>query len=318
MPQRSLSDEKYLLDLAAQVLAEPDYLWQHCFPDLVGDPGADGRPRPLPVDGYFPRHRLIVEYWERQHSAPVPIMDEGLSVSGVSRGHQRRLYDRRRQDYADANGLRLVILDYRGFETYPSGQLRRDPVRDVQTVASALRAAGAVAEPQRAAFGAASGPDAGGEGCIICRIVEGTAGSQAGGFLWRDDDSIAFLSRFPAAFGHSVVAPTRHHEQVTGDLTLHQYLGLHRVVYAVAEAVRLALAPERVYVFSVGSQPAEAHIQWHIVPCPPGLPLQQQRALLEAAATQPLQLSPEEAEHLAAQLRSNLPGWMRDRVRQPG
>jgi diadenosine tetraphosphate (Ap4A) HIT family hydrolase len=316
MPPRSLSDEKYLLDLAAQVLAEPDYLWQHCFPGLVGDPGTDGRPRPLPVDGYFPRHRLIVEYWEKQHSAPVSIMDEGQTVSGVSRGHQRRLYDQRRQAFADANGLRLVILDYRGFDAHPSGRLRRDPVRDVQIVASALRAAGVVAEPQRAAFRAASGPDAGGEGCMICRIVEGTGGPQAGLVLWRDDESIAFLSRFPAAYGHAVVAPTRHREQVSGDLTLHQYLGLHRVVHAVAEAVRLALAPERVYILSIGSQPLEAHIQWQVVPCPPGLPLEQQQlALLEAAGTQPLQLSTEDAEQLAAQLRSHLPAWMRGRTR---
>jgi diadenosine tetraphosphate (Ap4A) HIT family hydrolase len=315
VPPRSLSDEKYLLDLVAQVLAEPDYLWQHCFPGLVGDPGADGRPRPLPVDGYFPRHRLVVEYWERQHSAPVPIMDEGPSVSGVSRGHQRRLYDQRRQAFADANGLRLVILDYRGFEANPSGQLRRDPVRDLQIVASALRAAGAVTEPQRAVL-AASGTDAGGEGCTVCRIVESTAGPRSEGIVWRDGDSIAFLSPFPAAFGHTIVAPTRHWEQVTGDFTLHHYLGLHRVVHAVSEAVRLALAPERVYICSLGSQPLEAHVQWQIVPCPPGLPLgQQQLALLEAATAQPLQLTPEEAGQLAAQFRSHLPSWMRDRAR---
>jgi hypothetical protein len=80
------SDEKYILDLVAEVLAETDYRWQHRFPTLLGDPGKDGRRRPLPVDGFFPRNRLIVEYWERQHSAPVPVMDEGITVSGISRG----------------------------------------------------------------------------------------------------------------------------------------------------------------------------------------------------------------------------------------
>lgn len=109
----------------AELLAEPDYRWQHRFPSLLGDAGTDGRRQPLPVDGYFPRHRLIVEYWERQHSAPVAIMDEGPTLSGVSRGDQRRLYDQRRQGWADANGLRLLILDYRGFETDERGRLRR-------------------------------------------------------------------------------------------------------------------------------------------------------------------------------------------------
>ena len=75
MPPRIESDEKYILDLVAEILAEPDYRWQHRFPTLLGDPGKDGKRRPLPVDGFFPRHRLIVEYWETQHSAPIPIMD---------------------------------------------------------------------------------------------------------------------------------------------------------------------------------------------------------------------------------------------------
>src|SRR5512137_1720302 len=139
MTARNESDEKYVLDLVAQILAEPEYLWQHRFPSLLGDPGADGKPRPLPVDGYFPRHRLIVEYWERQHSAPVQFMDEGPTVSGVSRGHQRRLYDQRRQMWAEANGHQFVILDYRGFETDERGQLRRQPARDREIIAAALR-----------------------------------------------------------------------------------------------------------------------------------------------------------------------------------
>ena len=63
MTARSESDEKYILDLVARVLSEPDYRWQHRFPTLLGDPGKDGQRRALPVDGYFPRHRLIVEYW---------------------------------------------------------------------------------------------------------------------------------------------------------------------------------------------------------------------------------------------------------------
>ena len=141
MPPRTESDEKYILDLVAEILAEPDYRWQHRFPTLLGDPGQDGKQRLLPVDGYFPRHRLIVEYWERQHSAPVPIMDEGMTVSGVSRGDQRRLYDQRRQAWAAANGLQFVILDYRGFETDQQGRLQRNPARDRLIAADALRAA---------------------------------------------------------------------------------------------------------------------------------------------------------------------------------
>lgn len=314
MSSRSDSDEKYVLDLAAEVLSEPDYRWQHRFPTLLGDPGQDGKRRTLPVDGYFPRHQLIVEYWERQHSAPVPIMDDGYTVSGVSRGHQRRLYDQRRQTWAEANGMRLVVLDYRGFETDGQGRLQRDPGRDRQIVASALRAAGAVAEPARMTFDIDAYHQEVAQGCFICRLVEGDPALPHHHVIWRGSDAIAFLDRFPTVYGYTLVAPIAHHEQVTGDFTLHQYLGLQRALHAIAEAVRLALRPERVYVLSLGSQQANAHVHWHIVPCPPGTPFEEQQlALLDREREGVLRLSREEGEMLAGQLRSHLPGWMRDR-----
>ncbi|HNS49715.1 MAG TPA: HIT family protein [Anaerolineae bacterium] len=314
MTARAESDEKYLLDIVARILAEPDYSWQHRFPALLGDPGRDGKPRTLPVDGYFPRHRLIVEYWERQHSAPVGIMDEGESVSGVSRGHQRRLYDARRQAFADAHGLRLVILDYRGFETGHQGRLRRDPARDEAIVAEALRFAGALDEPAREPVDMARYVEEARQGCFICRLAQADPSLPPHQVVWRDSHAIAFLDRFPAAFGHTLVAPVRHAEQVTGEFTLNDYLSLQRVVHAVAEAVRLALMPERVYVLSLGSQSLNAHVHWHIVPCPPGLPLEEQQTVLLERRSGAVRLSPEEGEALARRLRERLPAWMRERA----
>jgi diadenosine tetraphosphate (Ap4A) HIT family hydrolase len=313
MVKRTESDEKYILDLVAQVLAEPDYRWQHRFPTLLGDPGQDGRQRPLPVDGYFPRHRLIVEYWEVQHSQSVPIMDDGPTISGVSRGHQRRLYDRRRQEWAAANRLRLVILDYRGFETDEQGRLQRDPARDRQIVASALRAAGALKEPARLPFDADAYAEEIAQGCFICRLVEDDPTLAAHHVVWRSKEAIVFLNRFPTVYGYTLVAPTDHREQVTGDFTLHQYLALQRVVHAVTEAIRLALQPERVYILSLGSQQANAHVHWHLVPCPPGLPFEQQQlALLGVRERGFLELRQEEGEALAARLRAHLPRWMQE------
>ena len=310
---RADSDEKYILDLVAQVLAEPDYSWQHRFSTLIGDPDRTGRQRPLPVDGYFRRHRLLVEYWEKQHSAPIAIMDEGQSVSGVSRGHQRRLYDARRQHWAEANGLRFVILDYRGFDTDEHGRLRRDPVRDRRIVAEALRAANVLEEPDRGPVDVARYLEEAGEGCFICRLVKGDPGVLPHQVIWQDSQSIAFLDQFPAVYGHTLVAPVAHLEQVTGDLSLHRYLGLQRVVHAVAEAVRLALKPERVYLLSLGSQQAHAHIHWHVVPCPPGQPLElQEVALLDREKRGALRLAAGESEALACRLWGHLPAWMRE------
>ena len=314
MPPRTDSDEKYILDLVAQVLLEPDYRWQHRFATLLGDPGKDGKRRPLPVDGYFPRHRLIVEYWETQHSAPIPIMDDGMTVSGVSRGHQRRLYDQRRQSWANANNLRLVILDHRGFACDNQGRLKRDPARDRRIIADALQAAGVLREPARIPFDQDAYQKEVEAGCFICRLVEGDPSLPLHHVLWRSQDAIAFLNRLPTVYGSVLVAPLAHREHVSGDFTLHQYLALQRIVHAVAESVRTALSPERVYILSLGSQQANAHVHWHIVPCPSETPLdKQQLALLDAEERGILTLEPEEAEALVASLRKNLPGWMQAR-----
>jgi diadenosine tetraphosphate (Ap4A) HIT family hydrolase len=314
MPPRTDSDEKYILDLAARVLAEPGYRWQHRFPTLLGDPGQDGQRRPLPVDGYFPRHRLIIEYWEKQHSAPVPIMDEGETVSGVSRGDQRRLYDQRRQAWAEANRLRLVILDYRGFPTDDQGRLVRDRARDQQIVAEALRAAGVLAEPVRVDFDEPAYHQAMVKGCFVCRLVQRDPTQTPHQIIWQNRDAIAFLNRLPTVYGQVLVAPTAHLEQVTGDFTLHKYLSLQRIVHALAEALRLALRPERVYILSLGSQQANAHVHWHLVPCPPGVPLaHQQLAMLDATQRGVLEMDAEEGAALASMLREHLPAWMQPR-----
>jgi diadenosine tetraphosphate (Ap4A) HIT family hydrolase len=315
MPPRTESDEKYILDLVAEILAEPDYRWQHRFPTLLGDPGQDGRRSQLPVDGYFPRHKLIVEYWETQHSAPVPIMDEGPTVSGVSRGHQRRLYDRRREQWAAANGLRFVILDHRGFPTDKRGRIERSPQRDRRIVAEALRAAGVLSERARIQLDLETYLQEVRQGCFLCRLVGGDPTLPRHHVVWRNDEAIVVLNRFPTVWGSLLVAPVAHREQVSGDFSLHHYLALQRVVHAAAEAVRLALKPERVYVLSLGSQQANAHAHWHVVPCPPGLPLEEQQlALLNAERRGVLPLDPEAAEALVVQLRAHLPAWMRERL----
>jgi diadenosine tetraphosphate (Ap4A) HIT family hydrolase len=312
VPQRSQSDEKYILDLVAEVLAEPDYRWQHRFPTLVGDPGKDGKTSTLPVDGYFPRHRLIVEYWERQHSAPVPIMDEGMTVSGVSRGDQRRIYDQRRQQWADASGLRLVILDYRGFETDNAGSLLREPCHDLRVIAKALRDAGVLDEPRRRRFDTQRYLEDARQGCFICRLIASDPELPQHHVVWRDKEAIAFLNRFPTVHGYVLVAPVDHREEVTGDFSLHEYLALQRVIHAIGEAVRATFKPERLYVISLGSQQANSHVHWHVVPCPPGVPLEQQQcSLINAEERGYIEFSPAEGEALVEQIRGHLPAWMR-------
>jgi len=90
------ADEHYVLDLCDEILGEAG-LRQHRFDWLVGDRSSTGRVARLPVDSYYPQHRLVIEYRERQHDVRVPFFDRRATLSGVLRGEQRRLYDHRRE-----------------------------------------------------------------------------------------------------------------------------------------------------------------------------------------------------------------------------
>jgi hypothetical protein len=115
---RANSDEFYVLDLCDEVLGEAG-LRQHRFPRLLGDPSPKtGRTIALPVDGYWPGHNIVVEFYERQHSEAVPFFDkpDRMTVSGVSRGEQRALYDERRRTLVPQQGIRLVVITLDDFE----------------------------------------------------------------------------------------------------------------------------------------------------------------------------------------------------------
>jgi diadenosine tetraphosphate (Ap4A) HIT family hydrolase len=113
------------------------------------------------------------------------------------------------------------------------------------------------------------------ERCFICAIASGDDSRHH--VVYEDEGSIAFLNRFPTLEGHTIVAPREHCEQVTGDVSAEAYVSLQRVVYGVAEGVRAILEPERVYILSLGSQAANAHVHWHVAPVPPGVPFEEQQ-----------------------------------------
>jgi diadenosine tetraphosphate (Ap4A) HIT family hydrolase len=90
------------------------------------------------------------------------------------------------------------------------------------------------------------------------------------------------MNKFPAVRGHVLVAPIEHSERVEGT-DESEYLEIQRIVLHTARAVAAATPTERTYVASFGSQQGNRHIHWHVVPCPPGLPLEEQQTrLIEA------------------------------------
>lgn len=133
-------DELYVLGLCEQVL-KADCVRQKTFPWLVGDASRKTNSRRmLPVDGYWEQLDLVVEYHERQHSEPVPHFDKRMTVSGMTRGEQRKRYDARKAELIPANRLTLVIIDFRDFQT-TKGRIVRHPERDITVVAGLLERA---------------------------------------------------------------------------------------------------------------------------------------------------------------------------------
>jgi hypothetical protein len=104
----------YVLDLLDEILGESGQREKR-FPWALGDQSpTTGRGIELPFDSYWPARRLIVEIDEDQHRTPTPFFDKPhvVTVSGVSRGEQRRIYDARKRAAARAQGFTIVEIPW--------------------------------------------------------------------------------------------------------------------------------------------------------------------------------------------------------------
>lgn len=113
---------------------------QHRFDWLLGDAGANGGRVRLPVDAYYPDRKLVVEYRERQHDEPVGHFDkpDRLTVSGVHRGEQRKLYDARREQLIPRHSLRLVVIRPSDLASDSRGRLLRHRTSDLVAIRQLL------------------------------------------------------------------------------------------------------------------------------------------------------------------------------------
>ncbi len=111
------SDEHYVLDLCDEVL-KIQGLRQHRFDFLLGDPNAQGKCAKLPVDSYYPELNLVIEYKEQQHTKPNKHFDKPnlFTVSGVHRGEQRKIYDKRRLDVLPQHGIKVIEISFSDFD----------------------------------------------------------------------------------------------------------------------------------------------------------------------------------------------------------
>lgn len=141
--RRSASDESYVIDLCDRILDQAS-LRQHRLPFLLGDPGKAGRRVALPVDAFYPALSLAIEYHERQHLDAIAHFDkpDRLTVSGVHRGEQRRIYDERRRLILPKHGVTLLVISFAQLHHRASGRLVRSTNADAIAVRAALEGAG--------------------------------------------------------------------------------------------------------------------------------------------------------------------------------
>lgn len=143
--------------------------------------------------------------------------------------------------------------------------------------------------------------------CFVCAMVAGDPEFSGHPIFYEDEKTVAFLTTNPAQYGFTLVCPKEHREQATGDFSIEEYLDLQRLVYRVAEAVRAEVGAERMYVMTLGSNQGNAHVHWHVVPLPPGVPYEEQQfaaLMLERAGA--LRIPEKEKAALAARIAERL------------
>ena len=125
----------YVIGLLEQLLGPTER--EKRFPWALGDPSPiTGRAARLPFDAVWESRRLIVEVDEDQHREATGLFDKPhrLTVSGVHRGHQRKLYDDRKRAAAVANGYLVVSVAWSRKQRPSASDL--DHVRQILLAAS--------------------------------------------------------------------------------------------------------------------------------------------------------------------------------------
>jgi diadenosine tetraphosphate (Ap4A) HIT family hydrolase len=142
--------------------------------------------------------------------------------------------------------------------------------------------------------------------CFVCEMLAGAPGYEHD-VIHRDDVGVVFLPLYPVARGHVLVAPLEHREHAVTDFDAGEYLRLQALVHRAGRAVSEVLDPERLYVLSFGSQQANRHVHWHLVPLPPGVPYEEQQVAWLAESRGRLVLDDGDRATLLRALRAAMP-----------
>jgi hypothetical protein len=139
---RKNSDESYIIDLCDELLNEKAAR-QHTFDFLVGDVHQDGRSRTqLPLDAYYLDLNLVIEYIEMQQAPDADTTldkQDKMTISGVRRAEQRKIYNRRKREVLRKKQINLVEIKYTDFELDSQNKLIRDNEKATKVLKKILK-----------------------------------------------------------------------------------------------------------------------------------------------------------------------------------
>jgi very-short-patch-repair endonuclease len=133
-------DEQYVIDLCNKILGLKAKR-QYRFDFLLGDPNKDGKCVKLPVDAYYPDKNLVVEYCESQHTEGIKFFDkpDRITLNGVHRGLQRKIYDSRRLSILPQHGINVIQISYSDFACNRKNRIIRNRIVDEEIVKNKLK-----------------------------------------------------------------------------------------------------------------------------------------------------------------------------------
>jgi len=101
--------------------------------------------------------------------------------------------------------------------------------------------------------------------CLFCKIVEGAIPSRK---VFESQDCYAFLDIFPAARGHTLVIPKKHHTDIH-DVDAQTYSLVAAAAKEVADLLRVKLGSEGTTIFQMNREAGWQtvfHLHMHVIP----------------------------------------------------
>ena len=101
--------------------------------------------------------------------------------------------------------------------------------------------------------------------CIFCDII---SGKRPGTFLYRDDDIVVFLDKYPIDQGHSLVVSKKHYEKII-DMNADDVGKMFSKIPKIAKAILSGIGAD---AFSIAQNNGRAakqiipHVHVHIIP----------------------------------------------------